>query len=103
MLTAFECLLRNVLTTLPAPGDPEYVEMTDATEQERPSIDDDLFLKPHSGRFGFGRLLPKELDRVAARFGARPLQNLELVDTLPAKLSIATLPLLSLQVHAVGL
>ena len=99
MLTAFEALLRNVLATQPGPTDPDYVEMNDVTEQERPSIDDDLFLKPTSGRFGFGRLMPKELDRVSTRFNMRPLQNLELVDTMPTKLSIATLPLLALQVR----
>lgn len=98
MLTAFESLLRNVLSTQPGPEDPDCVEMTDATEAERPSIDDDLFLKPNSSRYGFGRLMPKELDRTAARFSTRPLQNLELVDTLPTRLSIATLPLLALQV-----
>lgn len=94
--------MRNVLTTVPSPDDPEYVEMTDVTEQERPSVDDDLFQRPTAGRFGFGRLMPRELDRTAARFSARPLQNLELVDTVPVRLSIATLPLLGLQVRTWG-
>jgi hypothetical protein len=97
VLNALWLLLRNVLSTTPtSPDDPDYVVVSDITE---PLVegDDDLFVK--SMRYGLGRLMPGELDSAAARFSSRPLQNLELCDGVTVRLSIATLPLLALQVR----
>ncbi len=97
VLAALWTLLRNVLATTPtSPDDPDYMVVTDSVEASPLDGDDELFVK--SMRYGLGRLLPGELDLSAASFAHRPLQNLELAESSPVKLSIATLPLLALQV-----
>ena len=98
MLSSLWALLRNVLATTPTSvDDPDYFVVSEASDPASLEGDDELFVK--SMRYGLGRLLPGELDVAAANFSTRPLQNLELCDALPARLSIATLPLLSLQVR----
>ena len=96
MLSSLWALLRNVLATTPSPDDPDYFVLSEASDASALEADDELFVK--SMRFGLGRLLPGELDVAALAFAGRPLQNLELCDAQPARLSIATLPLLALQV-----
>jgi hypothetical protein len=99
MLSSLWALLRNVLATTPTSADdPDYIVVTEAGDPAGLEADDELFVK--SMRYGLGRLLPGELDVAAASFATRPLQNLELCDAPPARLSIATLPLLALQVGA---
>lgn len=99
ILSALWGLLRNVLATTPtSPDDPDYIVVTETSDPSPLEADEELFVK--SMRYGLGRLLPGELDLAAASFAVRPLQNLELCDAPPTRLSIATLPLLALQVRA---